>query len=85
MPGSNFKISDMAVKDSVANTVHLWNKGFQNIKGLAQGDDWSIFFKVKDVGLVLLLFIFVNSVTSFPILIKFIMFSFKYMRSALSV
>jgi len=85
MPGSNFKISDTAVKDSVAITVHLWNKGFQNIKGLAQGDDWSIFFKVKDVGLVLLLFIFVNSVTSLPILIKFIMFSFKYMMPALSV
>ncbi|CAL5211593.1 unnamed protein product [Lathyrus oleraceus] len=46
LPVSNFKISDTVVKDSVAITVHLWNKGFQNIKGLAQGDDWSKFFKV---------------------------------------
>ncbi|KAJ1410490.1 Reticulon [Sesbania bispinosa] len=46
MPMSNFEISDTVVKDSVATTVRLWNKGFQNIKGLAQGEDWSTFFKV---------------------------------------
>lgn len=46
---SNFEISDTVVKDSVATTVHIWNRGFQNIKGLAQGDDWSTFFKVKVV------------------------------------
>ncbi|XP_027191591.1 3beta-hydroxysteroid-dehydrogenase/decarboxylase isoform X2 [Cicer arietinum] len=46
VPVSNFKISNTAVKDLVAITVHLWNKGFQDIKGLAQGDDWSAFFKV---------------------------------------
>ncbi|AES89018.2 putative 3-beta-hydroxysteroid-4-alpha-carboxylate 3-dehydrogenase (decarboxylating) [Medicago truncatula] len=57
VPGSNFKISDTAVKDSVTITLHLWNKGFQNIKGLAQGDDWSIFFKVAGFLYLLKLFL----------------------------
>lgn len=49
MSMSNFEISDTVVKDIVETTVHLWNKGFQNIKELAQGDGWSTFLKVKDV------------------------------------
>ena len=48
IPTTYFEISDTAVKDSVTTTVYLWNRGFQNISGLAQGDDWSAFFKVKD-------------------------------------
>ncbi|KAF7824364.1 3beta-hydroxysteroid-dehydrogenase/decarboxylase isoform X1 [Senna tora] len=43
---SSFKISEEVVRDSVATAVYLWNKGFQNIKILAQGNDWSMFFKV---------------------------------------
>lgn len=46
MSMSNFEISDTVVKDIVETTVHLWNKGFQNIKELAQGDGWSTFLKV---------------------------------------
>ncbi|XP_061357560.1 3beta-hydroxysteroid-dehydrogenase/decarboxylase [Gastrolobium bilobum] len=46
MPMSSFEISAAAVKRSVATTVYLWNKGFQNIRGLAHGEDWSTFFKV---------------------------------------
>ncbi|GAU49291.1 hypothetical protein TSUD_89160 [Trifolium subterraneum] len=45
VPASSFKISVMAAKDSVAIIVHIWNKGFQNIKELGQGGDWSTFFK----------------------------------------
>eukprot|EP00256_Glycine_max_P041193 XP_006590931.1 3beta-hydroxysteroid-dehydrogenase/decarboxylase isoform X2 [Glycine max] len=45
IPTTYFEISDTAVKDSVTTTVYLWNRGFQNISGLAQGDDWSAFFK----------------------------------------
>ncbi|KAK7262603.1 hypothetical protein RJT34_30178 [Clitoria ternatea] len=47
MPASHFEISDTAVKDSVATAVYIWNRGFQNIRGLAQGDDWSTFFKIS--------------------------------------
>uniref|UniRef100_A0A0R0HB36 Reticulon-like protein n=1 Tax=Glycine max TaxID=3847 RepID=A0A0R0HB36_SOYBN len=46
IPTSYFEISDTAVKDSVTTTVYLWNRGFQNIRGLAQGDNWSAFFKI---------------------------------------
>ncbi|XP_020218229.1 3beta-hydroxysteroid-dehydrogenase/decarboxylase [Cajanus cajan] len=46
IPMSCFKISDTVVKDSVTTTVYIWNKVFQNIRGLAQGDDWSTFFKI---------------------------------------
>ncbi|RDY12678.1 3beta-hydroxysteroid-dehydrogenase/decarboxylase isoform 3, partial [Mucuna pruriens] len=46
IPMSYFEVSDTAVKDSVTATVYIWNKGFQNIRGLAQGDDWSTFFKI---------------------------------------
>ncbi|XP_027356647.1 3beta-hydroxysteroid-dehydrogenase/decarboxylase isoform X2 [Abrus precatorius] len=46
MPMSYFEISDTVVKGSVANTAYLWNKGFQKIRGLAQGDDWSTFVKI---------------------------------------
>lgn len=49
IPRSSFEISDSVVKGLVATTVYQWNKGFQNIRRLAQGDDWSTFFKVKDV------------------------------------
>ncbi|KAK4286605.1 hypothetical protein QN277_003134 [Acacia crassicarpa] len=43
---SSFEISEKVVKDSVATMVYLWNIVFQNIKILAQGNDWSVFFKV---------------------------------------
>ncbi|XP_028757186.1 3beta-hydroxysteroid-dehydrogenase/decarboxylase isoform X1 [Neltuma alba] len=43
---SSFEISEKAVKDSVATTVYLWNIGCRNIKILARGSDWSMFFKV---------------------------------------
>lgn len=46
MPMSYFEISDTVVKDSVTTTLYIWNKGFGNIRGLAQGDDWSTFFKI---------------------------------------
>ncbi|KAG4967135.1 hypothetical protein JHK87_032786 [Glycine soja] len=46
IPTSYFEISDTTVKDSVTTTVYLWNRGFQNIRGLAQGDNWSAFFKI---------------------------------------
>ncbi|KAL2328870.1 hypothetical protein Fmac_022297 [Flemingia macrophylla] len=46
IPMSYFEISDRVVKDFVTTTVFIWNKGLQNIRGLAQGDDWSTFFKI---------------------------------------
>ncbi|KAK7341566.1 hypothetical protein VNO80_24500 [Phaseolus coccineus] len=46
IPFSCFEISDAVVKDSVITTVYLWNKGFQIIRRLAHGEDWSAFFKV---------------------------------------
>ncbi|WJX51629.1 3beta-hydroxysteroid-4alpha-carboxylate 3-dehydrogenase3beta-hydroxysteroid-4alpha-carboxylate 3-dehydrogenase(decarboxylating) [Trifolium repens] len=64
VPVSNFKISDMAAKDSVAIIVHIWNKGFQNIKELGQGGDWSTFFKVS-VFLYLLKLILSKLLTTF--------------------
>jgi hypothetical protein len=70
VPVSNFKISDMAAKDSVAIIVHIWNKGFQNIKELGQGGDWSTFFKVNRCGFIIIF----HNVPSFRVLIKFIMF-----------
>ncbi|CAJ1933352.1 unnamed protein product [Sphenostylis stenocarpa] len=46
IPVSYFEISDAVVKDSVTTIVYLWNKGFQIIRRLAHGDDWSAFFKI---------------------------------------
>ncbi|BAT90849.1 hypothetical protein LR48_Vigan08g164800 [Vigna angularis] len=46
IPLSCFEISDAVVKDSVITTVYLWNKGFQIIRRLAHGEDWSAFFKI---------------------------------------
>jgi len=47
IPLSYFEISNAEVKDSVITTVYLWNKGFQIIRRLAHGEDWSAFFKVN--------------------------------------
>ncbi|KAI4324346.1 hypothetical protein L6164_023893 [Bauhinia variegata] len=57
---SSFDISDAVVEGSITTTVYLWNKGFQNIRILAQGDDWSMFFKVA-VSLFLLKLILSHS------------------------
>ncbi|KAJ7947482.1 Reticulon-like protein [Quillaja saponaria] len=40
------QISDTVAKDSVATIVYLWSLGVQNIRTLAQGEEWSMFFKV---------------------------------------
>ncbi|KAE8076553.1 hypothetical protein FH972_015196 [Carpinus fangiana] len=42
---SCFEISETAVKDSITTLACLWNNGVRHIRSLAQGDDWSYFFK----------------------------------------
>lgn len=46
IPLSCFKVHDTSTKYIVAGTVSLWNRGVGVIKSLAQGEDWSLFFKV---------------------------------------
>ncbi|XP_065869157.1 3beta-hydroxysteroid-dehydrogenase/decarboxylase isoform X2 [Euphorbia lathyris] len=57
-----FKISETAVIDSVTSVAYMWNSGFYNIELLAQGRDWSEFFKVA-VFLYLAKFILLQSLT----------------------
>ncbi|GMY32571.1 3beta-hydroxysteroid-dehydrogenase/ decarboxylase isoform 3 [Fagus crenata] len=46
MSSSCFEISETLVKDSITTLAYRWNKGVLHIRALAQGEDWSNFFKV---------------------------------------
>ncbi|KAE9620436.1 hypothetical protein Lal_00019069 [Lupinus albus] len=49
MPTSSFEISNTTMKGLVATILYQWNKGFQIIRRLGKGNDWSTFFKVAVV------------------------------------
>lgn len=43
---SSFEMSKMDMRDSVTNVAYMWNRVVCIIRSLAEGQDWSIFFKV---------------------------------------
>ncbi|CAL9774756.1 unnamed protein product [Musa acuminata subsp. burmannicoides] len=45
IPPSCFEISESSMRDAFFALASLWNEGISTMKLLAQGDDWSIFFK----------------------------------------
>ncbi|KAK9068067.1 hypothetical protein SSX86_012178 [Deinandra increscens subsp. villosa] len=59
---SYFKVSETGMRNSVRNIVNIWNGVSHVIRSLAQGRNWSLFFKV----VVLLYFLKLFLVNSFP-------------------